>query len=49
MGRVFGAGRLGIDRCFYPVDDVIVDAVFDVGRFIFRHEKLALVGFILSE
>ena len=29
--------------------DVIVDAVFDVGRIIFRVEKSALVGFVFRE
>src|SRR5215475_904570 len=49
LGRRLGAGGFGVHGGFYPVHDVMVYAVFDVGRIILGIEKLALVGLVLGE
>src|SRR5215468_10980716 len=49
LGRRLRACGFGVHGGFYPVHDIMVYAVFDVGKIIFGIEKLALVGLVLGE
>ena len=49
MGCGLGAGMLGIDRVLSAVNDVVVDAIFDVRRSVLHSEQSAGIGFVLGE
>ena len=49
MRRGFGAGVLRIHSIFGALHDVIVDAIFHVGRAVLDAEQPLRVGFVLGE
>src|SRR5262245_3975358 len=49
LGRGFGASGFGVHGGFYSAHDIIVYAVFDVGKIILTIEKSALVGLVLGK
>ena len=38
-----------VDSCIYPMNDILIDAVFHVTRVALGVEKLAVVGFVLRK
>ena len=47
--RRFGAGRRRIDRMCGAVNDIVIDAVFDVGRCVVQAKEALRVGFVFGE